>query len=199
MGALSKIRDWLKLPHHFRRKDFAAREVFAADYQLVARSLISLVDFSTNLDVGCANGFLIRELQRHGKEVQGLELSPAILEILPPELLDKVRIGDFSAATGTWDLVSCIEVAEHIPPERSVELVDTLTARARRWIYFTAAPPGQKGKGHINCRPHAEWAAWFRERGWVVDEERTSRLRRDLEALTKAHWLRGNSLLLQRA
>jgi SAM-dependent methyltransferase len=197
MSVLREIRSRLGLPHRFSRQDFEKRDVFAADYQLVARALTEQIDFATVLDLGCANGFLMGELHRFGKIVRGLELSPAILDVLPPELAERVDIGDFTLATGTWDLVACVEVAEHISPERSLDLVTTLAARARRWIYFTAAPPGQKGKGHINCRLHEEWVAWFRGLGWRVDEARTTGLRGDLDRLERATWLRGNSLILR--
>ena len=84
-----------------------------------------------------------------------------------------------------------------IPPGRSLDLVETLTRLARRWIYFTAAPPGQRGRGHINCRPHAEWLGWFAEHGWEIDTERTTRLREDLGSAPKAKWLQGNSVILR--
>ena len=146
--------------------------------------------------MGCANGFLLAPFQAAGKSVAGIEASPAVHEVLPPSLGPYVEVGDFSRVRGRWHLVSCVEVAEHVEPERSVEFVETLTASAERWIFFTAAPPGQSGRGHINCRPHDEWIELFARRGWKVDAARTAELRRELEALESAVWLRGNSLLL---
>ena len=40
--------------------------------------------------------------------------------------------------------------------------------------------------------------ALFGAEGWSLDEGVTADLRADLEALSEAHWLRGNSLLLRR-
>jgi SAM-dependent methyltransferase len=166
------------------------------DYQRLAASLMRLAPFESVVDVGCANGFLLESFAEADRTISGIELSPAVVELLDPSIRDVVQIGDFSALDGMWDLVCCVEVAEHIPPERSLDLVETLTRAARGWIYFTAAPPGQGGHGHINCRPHAEWMAEFDERGWQVDEQRTRELRQDLERLERAAWLRGNSFLL---
>src|SRR5438128_887099 len=122
---------------------------------MVAASLLRHLDFQTVFDVGCANGFLLSAFSRAGKTIAGIELSPEVVAVLPPELRQVVAIGDFSAAQGSYELVSCVEVAEHIPAKRSEDLVATVTRLATRGIYFTAAPPGQKGHGHINCRPHA--------------------------------------------
>ncbi|MDX1502484.1 MAG: methyltransferase domain-containing protein [Thermoanaerobaculia bacterium] len=180
----------------YRARDFAARERFRDDYRAIARHLLEALEFGSAYDVGCANGFLVEELARAGREAAGIELSPAVKELLPAELAARVAIGDFAEASGRWDLVCCVEVAEHLPPERSEELVATLAGLARRWIYFSAAPPGQGGRGHINCRPHAEWLGWFGEQGWREDVERTARLRAFLATRPSVPWLRVNSLLL---
>ncbi len=190
---------WTLLPRRpkpYRRKDFVDRERYRPDYRALAGELMRAVEFESALDVGCANGFLLSEFLAAGRRVRGIEVSPAVREILPAELADAVQIGDFTAAAGAWDLVCCVEVAEHIPPERSEELVATLVRCARRAIYFTAAPPGQAGHGHINCRNHAEWLAWFEQLGWVEDPVRTARLKSVLSGLESAPWLAANSFLL---
>lgn len=191
----SKRRQRLK---PYRAKDFRQREKFRHDYRLIGQFLLRNLSFESAFDVGCANGFLLSEFLASGKRCGGIELSPAVREVLPPELQPLVEVGDFSAAPGQgdWDLVCCVEVAEHIPPERSGDLVATLSRLARSWIYFTAAPPGQTGRGHINCRPHREWLAWFEEVGWQREDAMTHRLRQELDALESAPWLRTNSFVL---
>lgn len=183
----------------FTAEVFRGREKFRADYRLLAEALERQLSFASVLDIGCANGFLIDAFHATGREVAGVELSPEVLEVLPEALRARVTVGDFSVAHGSFDLVCCLEVAEHIAPERSVELVETVCRCARAAIYFTAAPPGQSGRGHINCRPHTEWIGWFALRGWVVDTPRTTALRRDLERLELATWLGGNSFVLVRS
>jgi SAM-dependent methyltransferase len=193
------LRRLFRLPERFAKRHFERREKYRPDYDLLRGSLLELMDFESVMDIGCANGFLLEGFDAAGKRVGGVELSPEVLDLLPKALGAKVTIGDFSEAAGDWDLVSCVEVAEHVPPGRSIDLVDTVTRLAGRWIYFTAAPPGQKGRGHVNCRPHDDWLGWFDERGWKLDEERTQDLRRRLEDLPTCHWLRGNSMILRPA
>ncbi|HVS01209.1 MAG TPA: methyltransferase domain-containing protein [Thermoanaerobaculia bacterium] len=192
-------RRWLRLPEPFRARHFRRREAWRPDYQIVAAALLERLEFTSALDVGCANGFLLEAFLAAGKRVAGIEVSPQVREVLPPALQEVVVIGDFTRASGAWDLVCCVEVAEHLPPRRSEPLVATLAAAGERWIYFTAAAPGQRGRGHINCRPHAEWQAMFRGHGWVLDEAATARLRESLQGLRQATWLRANSLLLRPA
>ncbi len=192
------IPGWLRRerPKPYREQDFRRRLRYRDDYLALAGHLVDLLDFESAYDVGCANAFLLEGFDAAGKRIAGIEASPAVRGVLPAQLAERVVIGDFVAATGSWDLVCCVEVAEHIEPSRSRELVATICALASRWIYFTAAPPGQAGRGHINCRPHAEWLDWLDQAGWRCDRERTDRLRQRLAALTLTPWLRQNSFVL---
>ena len=199
MGLFKKIRTWLKVPTHFSAEDFAERERFRPDYELLARTLVDELDFETFVDVGCANGFLLEALLAAGKEGSGLEISEDAREVLPPALQSRVQIGDFSELLGSHDLVCCVEVAEHIEPHRTDDLVRALTGAARGTIYFTAAPPGQGGHGHINCRPREDWISRFASRGWPEDVDATRRIQSRLEALETAPWLRTNTIVLRAA
>ncbi len=190
-------RHWLRSSGLFSSRHFRRREEFRSDYSILATSLLEHLAFDSAIDIGCGNGFLLSEFQKTGKRIAGLELSPAVKKFLPAELTGVVKIADFCEVRGSWDLACCVEVAEHIEPARSLELVDTLTSVARRWIYFTAAPPGQSGHGHINCRPHEEWLAWFEDNGWGIADTATAKLREDLGALRRATWLRENGFILQ--
>lgn len=64
-----------------------------------------------------------------------------------------------------FDLVTTLEVAEHLPPASSAAFVDSLT-RHGEMILFSAAPPGQGGQHHVNERPLKFWRGLFAERGY---------------------------------
>ena len=181
---------------NFQARRFRNREKYRPDYEVLAQTLLDMVEFRTMFDIGCANGFLLEYFQRAGKDVAGIDLSPDVKHVLPPNLVDRVQIGDFLQARGRYDLVCCVEMAEHLPAERSVELIDKVISLAKGAIYFSAAPPGQLGYGHINCRPQREWLDWFGQRGWVAHHPDTTRLRSALRALRRARWLQRNSFLL---
>lgn len=198
---IDTLHHWLRKPKPYAARHFRRREELRSDYRVLADALVEILDFDTVLDVGCANGFLLERFRSIGKEVAGIESSPAVREVLREPVAEAVVVGDFAQIPERWsrrfDLVCCVEVAEHVEPHRSEELVDVLAGQAGRWIYFTAAPPGQSGHGHINLRPHGEWLAWFEARGWEVAPAEVTRLRDALTELERALWLRENSFLLR--
>jgi len=65
---------------------------------------------------------------------------------------------------GNYDLVICLELAEHLSPERTDPLVLALAGADR--ILWSAAVPGQGGTGHLNEQPHAYWIDRFAEHGY---------------------------------
>jgi len=192
---MSVLQRLARRPKPYRLKDLRRRERFRRDYDLVADFLLEQLPFDSAIDVGCGNGFLLERFHDAGKTIAGIDISPDVPRLLGKRLNVAVRVADFGAAAGSFDLACCVEVAEHIAPDRSLSLVETLVRIARSWIYFSAAPEGQAGRGHINCRPHSEWLGWFEARGWHLDEAGTQKLREHLEQLQLAPWLQSNSFL----
>lgn len=194
---MSVLRRLARRPKPYRLRDLRRRERFRPDYDLVADFLLQRLPFQSAIDVGCGNGFLLERFHDAGKAIAGVDVSPDVPRLLGKRLNGAVRVADFGAAVGSFDLACCVEVAEHIAPDRSLSLVETLVRLARSWIYFSAAPEGQAGRGHINCRPHSDWLDWFEVRGWHLDEEGTEELRQHLLQLRLAPWLRANSFLFK--
>jgi len=194
---VSVLRRLARRPKPYRLRDLRRRERFRPDYDLVADFLLERLAFESAIDVGCGNGFLLERFHDAGKSIAGVDLSPDVPHLLGKRLNGAIRVADFGAAVGSFDLACCVEVAEHIAPDRSLSLVETLTRVARSWIYFSAAPEGQAGRGHINCRPHSDWLDWFEVRGWHLEAERTEEMREHLTQLELAPWLRGNSFLFK--
>jgi hypothetical protein len=64
-----------------------------------------------------------------------------------------------------FDVVQCLEVAEHLEPVASETLVDNLVAHSNK-VIFSAAPPGQGGENHVNERPYDFWRGLFERRGF---------------------------------
>lgn len=183
-------------PADFDARALERRQKYTPDYRILADSLARNLPFQSVLDVGCAQGLLMEPLRQRGIDVQGVEISDDVTDYLPEPLTPHVTIGDFSAANGSYDLVCCVEVAEHIPPSRSRELISKLCTLSDQYIYFTAAPPGQEGYGHINCRPHSEWIRWFNQLDYQVSPSVTEAIRSDLAEVDHAYWLKENSFLL---
>jgi hypothetical protein len=76
-----------------------------------------------------------------------------------------------------YEIVSCIEVAEHLNPEAAMTLVDSICRHASKWVIWTAAVPGQGGDGHVNCQVPDFWQGLFEYRGLKIHQVNTELLR----------------------
>jgi SAM-dependent methyltransferase len=146
------------------------------------------------LDVGCGQGAWLKVWAEHGAgDVLGLDgsyVDRAAL-LIPP---DRFRPADLAAPIDVarrFDLVQCLEVAEHLPRGASETLVRTLVAHGPL-LLFSAAPPGQGGEHHINERPHEFWRGLFGRHGYVLADFVRPRLARRTEV---ERWYRYNTFL----
>lgn len=57
-----------------------------------------------------------------------------------------------------FELILSLEVAEHVPPEFTDELIRRLATATSKYLVFAAARPGQGGTGHLDESMHArDW------------------------------------------
>lgn len=138
---------------------------------VVAPILLKLFPAKSVLDVGCGAGFWVREFLRCGvAEVRGLD-GPWVEGSLlidrtyfqPTDLTKPFNLGR------AYDLVVCMEVAEHMAESDALVLLDSLI-RHSGLICFSAAVPGQGGYGHINEHWQDYWIAKFKEKGYHAYE-----------------------------
>jgi len=134
--------------------------------------------FGSILDLGAGDGHFAHVLGGQKAEVHIVELSEAVLPHIPQgvhcliyDLREPLDMGR------TFDLVVCIEVAEHLPESAADTLCDTIVGHMGRYLLFTAAPPGQRGNGHINCQLSQYWMRKFSDRGLGYRKNLVKRLR----------------------
>jgi SAM-dependent methyltransferase len=119
------------------------------------------------LDVGAGTGRLAEALRELGSSADACEYSRwgrmlAARRGLQVERFDlsKAQPGPSSAS---YDIAVCLEVAEHVSADVGDRLVEYLATFPV--IVFTAAPPGQRGVGHINEQPQSYWDTRFKTFG----------------------------------
>ena len=146
------------------------------------------------LDVGCGVGAWLSVLQERGVEdvagIDGAWVDEKLLKIPA----DKFRRADLSAPLSLerrFDLAICLEVAEHLPPERADGFVAEL-AGAADFVLFSAAIPFQGGYGHVNEQWQSYWTERFARRGFAVRDWIRPRLWTDVSVPV---WYRENLLL----
>ena len=125
----------------------------------------------TVLDVGCGTGTWLKACLDRGASVAGLDgIDPNIQDLFVPD--EVIRHTDLRAPFDLgkrFDLVLCLETAEHLDRECAGTLIDSLT-RHGATILFSAAAPGQPGDHHVNCEWLDYWQRLFNERGYACDD-----------------------------
>jgi 2-polyprenyl-6-hydroxyphenyl methylase/3-demethylubiquinone-9 3-methyltransferase len=81
------------------------------------------------LDIGCGGGLLCESLQSRGARVTGIDLAPAMLETARLHAAESSVAIDYqllqaetlaAAAPGSFDVVTCMEMVEHVPQPASI-------------------------------------------------------------------------------
>lgn len=92
------------------------------------------------LDVGCGPGFLMQFLHELGVEVRGVDFSPAVVELAPSAMKERISIAPVEAlrvADESFDLVVCREVLEHLTVLQVRRTVAELCRASSRLVYAT--------------------------------------------------------------
>ena len=153
------------------------------------------------IDVGCGVGTWLDVARELGvKECLGVDgayverealLIPdedfLPLDLAGPGLPDAVA----AVRPGRFDLVMCLEVAEHLPGARAASLVEEL-CRLGDVILFSAAIPFQGGTGHVNEQWPEFWALHFRSHGYACFDH----LRETLWAKPDLEWWYAQNVLV---
>jgi SAM-dependent methyltransferase len=130
----------------------------------VSAHLTKALGIDCVLDVGCGRGVWLSEWLASGvSQVQGVD--GAYVErtslAIPNENFRATDITEPFDFGRHFDLVQCLEVGEHVPPDRSEMLVDNIV-RHGRVVLFSAATPGQGGEFHVNEQKLSFWRDLFR-------------------------------------
>ena len=128
--------------------------------------------FASVLDLGAGDGWWAHVMHEMGSEAIAVEVSEIAAEVMPDDV--QIVIHDLREPLDLereFELILCIEVAEHLPASAADTLCDTIARHCGRCLLFTAAVPGQGGHGHINCQPCEYWIAKLQQRGLVHSPE----------------------------
>lgn len=119
------------------------------------------------VDVGCGEGHFAAGFADAGCEVLGIDGGEMRDAAVPVRSVD---LAEALPDLGWFDLAICLEVAEHLPPERAAGFVADLCELAPI-IVFSAAVPGQGGTGHLNEATASYWVELFAEHGFEGSDE----------------------------
>jgi 2-polyprenyl-6-hydroxyphenyl methylase/3-demethylubiquinone-9 3-methyltransferase len=99
------------------------------------------------LDVGCGGGILADSMARKGAHVTGIDLSTKALRVAQLHALEagtaNVRYEESSAEDfaqanpGAFDVVTCMEMLEHVPDPSSVVRACQALVKPGGWVFFS--------------------------------------------------------------
>lgn len=160
----------------------------------VAPALLKMLSPRSLLDVGCGAGAWCSVWLEMGiPDVQGLDGNYVRREnlLIDEKLFTAADLAKSVDLGRKFDLVTSLEVAEHLSADAAEVFVDTLV-RHGDIILFSAATPGQGGEYHVNEQPLAYWREKFHRRGYACFDP----IRGTVAGLGEVEpWYRYNTLL----
>jgi len=141
----------------------------------VLTSVRHLFPFSSVVDLGCGTGTWLsaagglgatRLVGYEGDWVRREMLDNSSIELRNVDLSRPIR-----SDAERFDLAMCLEVAEHLPPERADGVIEELCTLSDT-VLFGAAVPGQRGVGHINEQWQDYWQEKFANQGYAANDVR---------------------------
>lgn len=156
-------------------------------------------------DIGCGIGSYLLGAKNKGAEIRGYEISRAAIHYTPLEVRGSIHFWDIfiSVIACPYDCVICLEVAEHVAPENSEQLIERIMQASgggykysNGRILFSAAPPGQGGCGHINEKPKEYWLELFAKYGRKPLESTTEHIASNWKRLGAPDYIVKNLIVL---
>jgi 2-polyprenyl-6-hydroxyphenyl methylase/3-demethylubiquinone-9 3-methyltransferase len=98
------------------------------------------------LDVGCGGGILAEAMAGAGATVSGIDLSEKALKVARLHLFESGRSVDYQHVSaedyaaqhaGEFDIVTCMEMLEHVPDPASVVAACSRLVKPGGWVFFS--------------------------------------------------------------
>ena len=125
-----------------------------------------------SLDVGCATGYVVEALRERGIDAEGCDVSQFAVDHAAPGAVGHLRLGDLSTGLtyddSSFDLVSTLEVLEHLPPAQVPGALREVRRVGRGFVYATIPSFGVNDggpDGHLEGKVRPERLEHYRSLG----------------------------------
>lgn len=144
----------------------------------LVKALVTIIPKNaTIIDLGAGTGSLVKALRNMNFHAWGVDGTEGIVEYTEGIVGWADLTLDCPWLYGKADWGICIEVGEHIPPKFEQLFLDQIARIPTEGLVVSWAAPGQRGTGHVNCRPIEYVQSELEMRGWQLDEWTTKVLR----------------------
>lgn len=135
----------------------------------IATKIVARIAPNSSLDAGCAWGFLVESLRDRGVQAFGLDHSAYAIGQVRSDIQPYCAVGSITEPfPQRYDLITCIEVLEHLPVLDVERAVANLCAHTDD-IIFSSTPYHYDDATHLNVRPPDYWAELFAYQGFFRD------------------------------
>lgn len=127
----------------------------------------------TVLDVGCGGGILTESMALAGAEATGIDMAKKSLKIAQLHALENevrnvsyrlVSVEDLAAEMpGAFDVVTCMEMMEHVPNPASIVRACAKLAKPGGWVFFSTL--NRNPKAYVQAIVAAEYVLKMLPRG----------------------------------
>ncbi|MEI6340788.1 MAG: methyltransferase domain-containing protein [Verrucomicrobiota bacterium] len=144
------------------------KEDSASSARTVVPLVLRLLPSRSVVDVGCGSGTWARAYMEAGCDVLGIdgEVVGHHQLLIPAERLERRDLAQPFDLGRRFDLVNCLEVAEHLDASRGPSFVADL-CKLGDVVVFSAAVPGQGGTHHVNEQWPSYWIPLFERQGFT--------------------------------
>jgi 2-polyprenyl-3-methyl-5-hydroxy-6-metoxy-1,4-benzoquinol methylase len=127
-------------------------------------------------DIGCGNGQYCAILKAYGwKDVVGYEGTKNVTSLGYYNDIRYVDLTQKLLVANPYDLVLCLEVGEHIPPQHEQIFLDNLCKFASNDMVLSWAPHDQySASGHVNCQKKEYIISEVEKRGFKFNSSKTN-------------------------
>lgn len=144
-------------------------------FESMAEDIMRLFNPKSSIEIGCAKGFLVKELRRRGVKAYGIDISEYAISCAPAEVIDYLYVYDITdIADITFpkvDLIYSIDTFEHIPEEKLGAVRDFMLKFGQQYyvkVGTLKTPDWEHDKSHITMHS-IEW--WYKRFPEVTFEE----------------------------
>lgn len=121
------------------------------------------------LDVGCAVGYLVEGLRDLGVDAYGIDISDYAISKVREDIKPYCHVqSGTSEIKGKFDLITCIEVVEHLSPDDFKATIENM-CKATDTIIFSSTPFDYNEESHISVNPVSFWVEQFAYNGFYHD------------------------------
>lgn len=129
------------------------------------------------IDVGSGIDTMVKTAAKLGVRSKGIDILDSVVQSNdPPYFHINHDLNKVYRTKETFDLVTCLEVAEHLEDGKALCKTLALLVKLGGILVFTAATPGQGGIDHISLRPPSDWREWLTINGLTYNRQLTMML-----------------------